>query len=223
MQLRRVNFAFLAVVLLVLGSAPTRSHGASAVTFPTPTTPSTVSSRFDVGFDFTVSIPLMVTALSFYDFNADGLAVSHAVGLFTRDALSLVPLTLAQVTVTTMSPLLDSFRYVTITPLTLVPGVTYTMGAFTQTNAQSPGDVFFSQVANVSFAPGFVLGEAKTSQIDQDGLVQPTVSASYANQGFFGPSLLVQPIPEPATWAMVCGAVGTLLGLQRVRRRRAAR
>jgi len=199
-------------LVLVSTTLSLRAQGTSAVTF-TDSTPDTFSvSQQVVGFDFTVSVALTVTALGFYDLGGNGLAVSHAVGIWGPDAPVIIEPPLAQTTVTTGSLLQDSFRYQAISPLTLSPGITYTVGAFTQTNAQSGAgmvDLYFSQLtsAQVVLAPGIVLGDAKTSTIDQPGLTRPAVNFSGANLGFFGPGFLVQPIPEPSVSALLAIAL----------------
>jgi hypothetical protein len=202
-----------------------RAQGTSAVTF-TDSTPDLFSvSQHVIGFDFAVSTPLTVTALGFYDLGGDGLAVSHAVGIWGPDAPVIVEPPLAQTTVTAAGFLQDSFRYQSISPLLLSPGITYTIGAFTQTNAQSGAgmvDLYFSQLTagQVVVAPGVLLGDAKTSTIDQPGLTRPAVNFSGANLGFFGPGFLVQPIPEPGISTLF--AIGLIGGgyLTRSRRRR---
>ena len=106
-------------------------------------------------------------------------------------------------------------------PILLSPGVTYTLGAFTHTDAQSPGDPFYSVVAGVSYAPGFVFGRALSSGVDQNGLAMPTVDQTLLNPGFFGPSVQLAPlvtIPEPATWMTILGGLGALLVVQGRRR-----
>jgi len=207
------RFAALGLVLAST-TLSLRAQGTSAVTF-TDSTPDTFSvSQQVIGFDFTVSIALTVTALGFYDLGGDGLAVSHAIGLWGPDAPVIIEPPLAQTTVPagTSGLLQDSFRYQAISPLTLSPGITYTIGAFTQTNAQSGAgmvDLYFSQLTSgqVVLAPGIVLGDAKTSTIDQPGLTRPAVNFSGANLGFFGPGFLVQPIPEPSVSVLLAIAL----------------
>lgn len=203
---------FLLVVSL-FAATQLRAQDVSAVTI-SATTPDAFSiSDFVVGWDFTVSAPVVVIALGYYDLNGDGLAVSHQVGIWGGPDIPLAnDPALVQTTVPagTAGLLQDSFRYEMLeTPLTLVPGVTYTIGGYTQTSAQAGTvDPYFSQLTSdkVVFAPDIVFQVARTSTINQTALVRPVVPQPGSSIGIFGPSFLAQPIPEPSS--LVLGAVG---------------
>lgn len=228
MKIRHLTFAIAALAAPGFGVSAASAQGTSAVTFPTPASSTFTVSRFVLGYEFTVTTAMQATALSFYDYQNNGLAVSHQVGLWASAVnIGAGAVNLGTVTVAagTASPVQDSFRYVTLAmPLTLAPGVTYTLGAYTHTDAQSPGDTIFSQVAGVSYAPNFVFGRAVSSISEQNGLVVPMVDMTSQQAGFFGPGIILAPlgvtVPEPTTWAIVLGGAGTLIAARARRRSR---
>ena len=159
--------------------------GVSAVTFTSSSTGGTSSAT--AGYQFTLSSPQSVTALSYFDEGANGLNGSHPVGLWDESGSLL-----AQVTVTPASPMQDSFRYVAVPPLTLLPGQVYTVGGlFTQ----SPYDPYAFFATGVRTAPGLTLGNAALTF--GSALTKPAAGSS-GNGGFFAGSLIVQPLPQPA-------------------------
>ncbi len=95
------------------------------------------------------------------------------------------------------------FRYATLaTPIVLLPGVTYTVGGFTGSGADSFEDLVsnFATAANVNFSRAVLA-------INQPGLSQPTTDEHLLDPGLFGGSFVLQPVPEPPSIALLGGWV----------------
>ena len=87
-----------------------------------------------------------VTSLGYYDFQANGLAEAHPVGIFSSTGTLLAS---ATVPAGTAGTLLESFRYVPISALTL-PAGTYTIGGFTSSTL----DVIAIAATTINTIPG---------------------------------------------------------------------
>jgi hypothetical protein len=121
------------------------------------------------GWTFTVSTPLVVEELGFWDSDLNGLAAAHDVGIWIADGTLL---TSATVPAGTTAPLEGTFRFVPATSVMLSPGTTYVIGAywpaFTDTRLQS-GE-------NVVFDSRVTLGEGRA--INTLGLAFPALSSA---------------------------------------------
>lgn len=78
------------------------------------------------GWEFSTEKPLTVTSLGVWDYKNDGLGTEVPVGLWDADGNLLAQ---ATVPAGTDAGEIDSFRYVSIKPVTLVKGRTYVIGA----------------------------------------------------------------------------------------------
>ncbi|HXA50526.1 MAG TPA: hypothetical protein VNV86_09500 [Candidatus Acidoferrum sp.] len=158
-----------------------------------------------LGWGFSLTTPLTVTDLGYFDGNL-GLVDPHPVGIW--DSIGNL---LATATVPSggAGALVNGFRFVPITPVTLGAGF-FTIGGFA--NGTSPDPFRFqvptlTPVAGLSFGPPVLFTRAAS-------LARPTSQADVFNNGYFGPNFLVgtatPTVPEPA-------AIGiTLLGLAMV-------
>ena len=70
---------------------------------------------------------MAITALGVYDYNGDGLANAHAVGLWSNDGTLLASTT---VPAGTAAPLIDGYRYSSITPVLYSTSVFRNAGSF---------------------------------------------------------------------------------------------
>jgi len=77
------------------------------------------------GWGFSLSNPVLLTALGVWDYQSDGLGTSHVVTVWASTGTPLVQTTVPTGTSTT---LVDGFRYVPVTP-TLLPAGDYIIGA----------------------------------------------------------------------------------------------
>ena len=163
-----------------------------------------------MGYEFTVSDSVTVTALGAYDSGGDGFRVDHMVGIWTNAGALL-----ASTTVTSANALFGHFRYDDIAALVLGAG-TYVVGA---NNWGGQGDPWAWRETG-----GLNLIEAPNIDHIQDrfrsgsSFVFPNLSEGTFRDGFFGGNFMVD-VPEPST--IVLFGLG-LLGLGLARRRRTA-
>jgi hypothetical protein len=121
MSRQKISFcsALAVSVMLLIGSRPARAE--VAFTLPTPTDFRNNSWAF--GELFTVNEAITVTALGAYDAGGDGFVTAGGLpaGIFnfTTDTL------LTSANVMSSDPLSAGFRFHSIAPITLVPGVIY--------------------------------------------------------------------------------------------------
>lgn len=160
------------------------------------------------GYAFNVNSTVDVTALGFFDAGQNGLTNSHMVGIFNSMGVLIAS---AMVPSGVGAMLVDQFRYVGITPTTLLPGQ-YTIGAFYAAGDQDTGLVN---------ATGFTTHPSITF-VGARGIVgpvftNPTNSNPSFNPGVFGPNFLVaQAVPEAGTTAALLSlALFPLIAAQR--------
>lgn len=145
-----------------------------------------------IGYSFSVSQSISVTDLGVWDENANGLAESHQVGIFTTGGALLV-----STTVTSADTLLNSFRYHSIAPYALGPG-TYVMGAY------------FAGWGDTGAAAATITTSPEITFIDNlylygSGFTLPTVHWSGFDAGNIGPNFIYQTsqVPEPVSLALL--------------------
>jgi hypothetical protein len=171
------------------------------------------SGDFSLGLEFTVNNTVKVTHLGFYDSGGDGLAASHAVGIFAPNQSLLVSGT---VLASTSSPLTGNFRWVDV-PLnqqvTLSPGNNYRIAAVTGAN-----DDLFAFWADATFDPSvnYIMDRFKTGATslvwpDTTSVdVDPYIDAKYA---WIGPNFQANAVPVPPSLVLLGSGLLGLLGL----------
>ncbi len=164
------------------------------------------------GWAFCIAQPIQVGALGWYDHNADGLNGSYQIGLWQDSSQML--LSSASVPSGTSATLIGSFRYVDLlTPLTLSPG-TYVIGGV----AVAPPDTVIDAATAIA-APGITYLENRGNEQFSPTLLFPGQTGPDRENGFFGPNLTFNVVPEPRTWALLAlGAVTALLMRRKARK-----
>ena len=165
------------------------------------------SRPFTLGYDFSLSSALNVTALGYWD---NGRNSNHQVGIWNSSNVLV-----ASTTVLGTDTLQGHFRWGSIGPVTLAAG-RYTIGG------EFLGDGSFN-----SFATGIVTNPAYTYGQDRfsapvTGLNLPTSSsggAFYGANGILEVSFATGGVPEPASWALMISGFGVAGAM--IRRRRA--
>ena len=197
---------FLASAMLALAGAD-----ANAATLLTQTV---APNRHDhtgmIGMVFTVGASsLSVTSLGFQDAGGDGLVQSHQVGIWDSAGNLVTSATIA----IGGGTLVDNFRYVPVTAVTLTAGAQYTIGA-TVANA-GVEDVW----TDAGFGPGFTISADVTPNGDvynSAGFSRPTLNGNGHDLRWSPGNMQYTVVPEPS--AALLGGLG-LLALVRRRRR----
>ncbi|HEV8395066.1 MAG TPA: PEP-CTERM sorting domain-containing protein [Vicinamibacterales bacterium] len=162
-----------------------------------------------LGYEFSLTTTLDVSALGFFDADNDGLFDAHDVGIFAGDGTLLASATVPSAAGGTLQ---DGFRFVPIPDLLLLAG-TYRIGA--QGSGTSLDEFLLGRSGSTTVA-GLTLGAAFYGA--GAALTFPTAQADYATEGFFGPNFQATQVPEPATLALTTLAVAG--ALRRARRAR---
>jgi hypothetical protein len=158
---------------------------------------------FTLGFKFNVNSPIVVTSLGLFDDLQNGLAESHALGLWNSSGTRRASTTVGS---GTSGTLVNRFRYVGISNVPLTPG-TYQIRALFTTGADPlifPGYASGFQTApQLSFLnTAFALGGTLTNPTSSPG----------NDPGYFGPNFQFSAVPTPTAIGgglMLLGAVFT--------------
>ena len=111
------------------------------------------------GWQFFVNVPMEVTHLGLYDQFSNGFVIDHPIGLWDEDGNLL---TSGMLSAGAGDPLIENFRYVDITDneggqgVTLVPGMMYTIGFYSEIPAQGDGMVIFDGFHEINPAVDYV-------------------------------------------------------------------
>ena len=157
-----------------------------------------------VGTQFTANEGLTLTKLGIFDYGQDGLWDSHQVALFDTAGNILASVVIGAVTA---NPLEDGYRWADATPVALVQGTDYILGAY-----YGNGYDWFMDTATIDPAFTFV------SDLSLPWVWgMPTESSFDDGRGWYGPNL--QAIPIPAPGAILLGGIGAgLVGWLRRRK-----
>ena len=163
------------------------------------------------GFSFRVESPMNVTGLAFWDEGSDGIVSDHPVALWNIGGTLLATTTVTNGSAVVPSAGPGRWLVSSISPVNLSAG-DYVLGAL---YAPESADLLRGR-ANVATSPPLVFLDARIAV--GAGLTFPDAGFSAENAGFFGPSLVFEPvsIPEPA--GMVTLGVGLAALLARRRR-----
>lgn len=204
-----VRAAALALVLFVAGL--TQVKAGPAVTFDDTTTPYIlVNPSFTLGWQFTTTQAIDVTALGIFDSGQDGLVDSYPIGIWNGSGTLVASAVVASGTV---DPLTNQFRYAAITPVLLNPG-TYNIGALF-TTGDDP--LFFANfIAPTNFATDALITFDQGQYVGGPTLADPT-SANPGSPGYFGPDFLLTAVPEPASITLLSAGLFVFMLLRRRR------
>jgi hypothetical protein len=158
------------------------------------------------GWTFTLSLPVVVQDLGYFDFGGNGLSVSHDVGIWDSGGTLLVSATVPS---GTAGFLQDNFRYTSATAV-LLPIGTYTIGGF---DPESADGIIVS--ASITTASGITYGASRS--ISGASLIFPTGDVHANGDSYFGPNFTFAAVPEPATTGLFLlgGAVAYAIARRR--------
>jgi hypothetical protein len=205
LKMRRSLLIFLATMSLVVGLTAVSWADTIALTFTGGIVYDFVNTalRNTIGWEFSLSAPVTVTQLGFYDADAVGLAADHNVAIWDAGQNQMV-----SAVVTNADPLDQGFRWVSVAPVTLAAG-TYRTGALVNLD-----DAYYSDTATQTTASpvSYVGGVYRTGDFGYPGII------GYTNNGRFGPNFQFNPVPLPgAVWLLGSGLLG-LAGLRRFKK-----
>jgi hypothetical protein len=171
------------------------------------------SFKGTVGYRFTASTALTVSALGFFDDQEDGLLSSHEVGIFAATSQQL--LGSATIAAGSSAYLQGGFRWVSISPFTLTPG-DYVIAATLPGDPTSFDPVNYAATDPVTIEGLILSSQSLTEVVDPVSLVMPTVDEG-VGYGFFGAGFAT-PVPTPGPLPLF-GAAAAFGWSRRLRRR----
>jgi hypothetical protein len=163
---------------------------------------------YTLGFEFRVINTEAVGSLGVYDSGMDGIAAPATVGIWDTSGNLLVS---AVVPSGTAGRLDGFFRYVDITPFTLIAGIDYVIGSYLNDTASS---YLTGQGGAGSVDPNVVLVNNRYGATGTFAFPDVTTNTGGA---WLGANFEAAAVPEPATLALI--GLG-LLGFGMVRRRK---
>ncbi|MDO9310937.1 MAG: DUF4082 domain-containing protein [Nitrosomonas sp.] len=156
------------------------------------------------GFKFTAESASNLTALGYHDEGLDGLFNAHDVGLYDLSGTLLASATVPD---GTAGDLIGEYRYVTLgSAYTLTAGTEYVLAAHT-----TAGDGYrFGTVPPITLTvdPLISIGDDASRYVYGPGLAFPTAFAGY--DIYATPNMLLSPVPEPETYALLLAGLGLI-------------
>jgi Domain of unknown function (DUF4082)/PEP-CTERM motif len=210
--MKLISTVALSMILGFALAAPV-CHADTITVVPGPGGVTNNAWNFDatIGWQFTLSSPVTVTELGFFDATGSGLSDPHPVGIWNGSGTLLGSATVPS---GTAGMLVDGFRFVSVTPFTLGAGA-YAIGAY---GNQTSLDAFEFGLGGSTTIPALTLGGAVEAASLPNTLTFPTSPEGFATQGYFGPNFMVATIPEPSTISLLALAFG-LAGFFKAMRR----
>ncbi|MGH9528915.1 MAG: DUF4082 domain-containing protein [Terriglobales bacterium] len=152
-----------------------------------------VNQSFTFGWQFTVTSPVTVTALGYYDPN-DKLKSNHDVGIFSSGGSLLLSTTITAGKYTTV----DGFAFLTVPSITLADG-TYVIGG----DSFDSKDPFIFSASSLSPIPQITLGETGLFTF---GTTFALPTTNFASATYMGPDFEVESsatVPESSSSSML--------------------
>jgi hypothetical protein len=172
--MRGWRLGFVVTLILVASLAPRAEAQFAAFTQTETFSNLTFGESTTRGWSFTVSTPLIVQQLGFFDSTPpDGLAVAHPIALWAGDGTLLTSATLPA---GTGAQLDGTFRWVSTKPVRLVPGSTYVVGVYFPFGSNNDPDL--NSPLNVVFDPHVTFVQARLS--NSTGLTYPSGDGTYS-------------------------------------------
>jgi hypothetical protein len=200
--MRKILRIFLAMGLVAMMA--TSALASLALDFTSSSNSFSPSTQYSLGFSFSPKVSVNVTALGYFDADANGLVTSHPVGIYDANGNLL-----AFTTVSTTDPLTSWFRFHDITPLTLEANQTYVIAGYTSNQDNYTWDPEgFTTDSNINFLSDRYIGSLS--------LAFPTSSSGVT--GYFGPNFLVSAVPVPPTVILLGSGLLSLAGWRRFRK-----
>jgi hypothetical protein len=159
------------------------------------------------GWAFTVSGPVIVTDLGYFDLGGNGLAAAHPVAIWTSAGVLVQSATVPS---GTNASEFNSFLYTPVAPTFLPPG-SYVIGGF---DGGSSGDIVIVGASTITPAAGIAYNGSRS--VAGAALTFPPSDAVSNGSSYFGPNFLFT-VPEPTSNALLLfgGATASVLAWRR--------
>jgi Domain of unknown function (DUF4082)/PEP-CTERM motif len=208
--------SFLSILLLAVAFSP-KGSAASALSYSSLNNSFLDGNNRMVGWQFSVTQEITVSAVGWFDWDQNGLSRSHEVGIWNTTGSTL--LTSEVIPSGTSATLDNGFRYMTLsTPVALQTGQTYIIAGYDIGASGDPHvwDNFLGGFNN--HVNGFAV-DARITLSDAVGSLAgsfsfPTGTIGDARNALMGPNLVI--VPEPSTTVLMIG--GGMLALLRRRK-----
>ena len=194
------KYSVIALTLLTVLAGPAHAQATeSPAVTPIDYSINNGDGPWTLGFAFTADTPLSVTALGAFDWDHNGFVGNHDVGLWDENGNLL-----ASTAVASGDNLIGDFRYKAISTVKLTAGNVYYVGSSNFGRGEPYG-----YAGSISSTWGLTL--LSSAFIQTNDLEFPRYLGG-VQPGYFGGNLLVAPVPEPETYAMLAAGLG-LIGL----------
>lgn len=191
----------LCVVLAL--AAPAFAASVPAIDWSGDTEQTYTDGPFTIGYRFRVNpaSDIVVTSLGAYDMGRDGLAASHQVAIWRVDGFRLFRTTVPG---GTAADLVGHFRYVPITPTTLLAGQEYVVAA---ANYGEGYDPYCWDPTTISISPDITYLHSRDRFGSTEVIPFPTGEQNFATYGYFGGSFQYEIVPAPGGVGLVLAGV----------------
>jgi hypothetical protein len=181
--------------------------GAVAISITGTTRNAQVASSCTLGWSFSTSQPISISALGVWDWGGNGLNESHVVRIW--DSTGASQLCEGHVATGTGDLLDLDFRYTTVlTGQTTLDAGSYIIGAFCLGTGAEPL-ISGTAVGTLTEGPGITFGENR--MVLGASMAAPTSAlGSTYDPGLFGPNFQYTVVPEPRDYA-VLAAMGLVI------------
>jgi hypothetical protein len=216
---RRLRLGALASLLLAFSTAS--AWGDFAIVKLTTNVGTAGGATAAIGWEFTPIRPIQITKLGYFDANFNGLITAHELGIFAVSGETL--LTSSTIEAGVDAPLEGpaisggGFRYVSTTPVVLMPGSNYIIAATPVGYIDQTASFSATESGqHLETAPDIAYIQGRYNYLEPPGLEFPEDTFG---QSEFGPSFQFVVVPEPS--AVVLAATGLAFGALAFRRRTA--
>jgi hypothetical protein len=221
---RRLMIFFVALGLVGISAVAPSARAAPVAAFAyTGATTETFNGGFtSVGYQFTTSSPLSVSALGIFDHNGTDIsAAGWDVGIYTTDAshalLTSTTVKSSDATTTPAGGGANVFRYHSLATPVILPAGTYMLASM------DPSGAFDKNATGLSTGAGLgtiTIGHATFTGLGMGGqpLAFPDTNFDPNLPGNFGPNFLASAVPEPASITLFLSSGVMLVALRRRRK-----